>query len=85
MSSCTGLREQEEEDQKDHESDPEGVVNTKCLSIIEEVLELISCFLSDTGGDGVRVSVIVDHVGNASCHEHGTKGRNKRRKLKLSD
>ena len=62
-----------------------GVVNTKCLSIIEEVLELISCFLSDTGGDGVRVSVIVDHVGNASCHEHGSECRDERRKLELSD
>ena len=66
MSSCAGLGKQEEEDQKDHKRDPEGVVNTECLSIVEEVLELIASLFSDTGRDRVRVSVVVDHVGNAS-------------------
>ena len=84
MPSRPRLGDQEEENDKEDQSDPEGVVHAQSRTIIEDILELISRFLADTGCDSVGISVAVYHVRNAPCDKHGSQRRDKGRQFELA-
>ena len=84
MTSTSRLGQDKEENNENNHCYPKGIVYTKCFAIIEEILEFICRFFSDTGCNGIRIAVAVYHIGDTSCHEHSSERCNKWRKLEFA-
>lgn len=81
VSAGPGLGHNEEGGEENDDGDPEGIVDAQGLAVVEEVLEGLARFFANTGSNGVRVSVVVDHVGDAAADKHGAQGGDEGRNL----
>ena len=72
MTSGSGSCKEKPENKENNKCDPECIEDSCCLSIVENILESVSGFFTDSGCNVVSVSVIIYDVSNTTCDEHGS-------------